>query len=239
MRLFLTFTVLALAGMVCVDANAAATWLSDISKARKQAQAEGKHLLVNFTGSDWCGWCMKLRKDVFLKPEFESYARTNLVLVEVDFPKHKTQPPLLQQANQRLAAHFQVTAYPTLLVLNGQGVVVGKVDYANGGVRSFRAELEKILHLPPEPPPAVKPTKATVTKGRSHPTGLTLSRITSSNRKRQAVINNQTLAAGQSATFKLATGPVRVSCVEIRERSVIVTVEGRKERRELRLAGGI
>ncbi len=248
MKLFRMFSVLALAALLCPSAQAAATWHTDVSQALTQSRAEKKHVLINFTGSDWCGWCMKLRKDVFLKPEFESYASTNLVLMEVDFPKHKTQPPALQQANQRLAAHFRVEAYPTLLVLNSEGVLIGKVSYANGGMRSFQAELEKILYPLPEPPPVLAAARATSTKRRAEktsqvsvkqPASLTLSKITGSNRKRQAVINNQTLVAGQSATFKLANGPVKVSCLEVRERSVIVTFDGRKEKRELRLADGI
>ena len=71
----------------------AAAWSTDLARAQARAKAEGKAVLLNFTGSDWCGWCIKLRRDVFLKPDFEAYARTNLVLVEVDFPKRKPLAP--------------------------------------------------------------------------------------------------------------------------------------------------
>src|SRR5262245_29058985 len=58
-------------------------WYTDLSQAQAQARIEGKRVLIHFTGSDWCGWCMKLHKDVFQKAEFASYAKSNLVLVSV------------------------------------------------------------------------------------------------------------------------------------------------------------
>src|SRR5437867_2134511 len=68
-------------------AHAAAVWLDDLPRGQAQAKTERKFVLIHFSGSDWCGWCMKLRKEVFAKPDFESYARSNLVLVRIDFPK--------------------------------------------------------------------------------------------------------------------------------------------------------
>src|SRR5262245_30005189 len=95
------FSVLVLVVFSLKPATAAVSWLTDLPAAEAQAKAEGKFVLINFTGSDWCGWCMKLRKEVFLKSEFNDYAKTNLILVEVDFPKRKPQPAPLQQANQK------------------------------------------------------------------------------------------------------------------------------------------
>ena len=115
----------------------AATWFNDFTKAQAQARAEGKFVLVNFTGSDWCGWCIKLRKDVFLKPEFETYAKSNLVLLEIDFPKRKLLPPPVQQHTQKLAEQFQVQGYPTLIVLDGQGKKLGRISYGTGGPKPF------------------------------------------------------------------------------------------------------
>ncbi len=129
----------------------AAAWSTDLAKAQARAKAEGKTVLLNFTGSDWCGWCIKLRRDVFLKPDFEAYARTNLVLVEVDFPKRKPLAPETRKANQRLAQQFQVQSYPTLILLDSKGAKLGAVSYANGGTKTFVAEVEKILRPPQEP----------------------------------------------------------------------------------------
>src|SRR6266581_5344317 len=77
----------------------AAEWLTDVPAAQEQAAAENKLVLLNFTGSDWCGWCMKLKAEVFSQPEFEDYANKNLVLVEIDFPKRKPQPAAQKKAN--------------------------------------------------------------------------------------------------------------------------------------------
>ena len=62
-------------------------WLTDLPKAQAKAKAENKLIMLDFTGSDWCGWCIKLNKEVFSKPDFAEFARKNLVAVEVDFPR--------------------------------------------------------------------------------------------------------------------------------------------------------
>src|SRR6266481_5854060 len=79
------------AAISCLNA-CAATWLTDLPSAQATAKAENKIVLINFTGSDWCGWCIRLRDEVFSQPEFDAYANDHLVLVEADFPRHKAQP---------------------------------------------------------------------------------------------------------------------------------------------------
>ena len=66
---------------------AADGWETDFAKASAKAKAEGKHILIDFSGSDWCGWCIKLDKEVFSKKAFKSYAKENLILVLADFPR--------------------------------------------------------------------------------------------------------------------------------------------------------
>jgi protein disulfide-isomerase len=242
------FSILLLVVFSSNCAIAAATWLTDLPLAQAQAKAEGKFVLINFTGSDWCGWCMKLRKEVFLKSEFNDYARTNLILVEVDFPKRKPQPAPLQQANQKLAEVFEVQGYPTLIVLDSQGGKLGRVSYGSGGVKWFLAELAKVTRPPLEPvptkAPARKPADAPGSRkatalAQTNGAALTLYKISGTKRHRQALINNQTVSVGQTATVRLAQGAVTLRCLEIRERSVIVTVNGAGDKRELKLAEGI
>jgi thioredoxin-related protein len=89
-------------------------WYTDIMKANEVSQSTNKPIFAFFTGSDWCGWCKKLERDVFSKPEFIKWAKNNVVLLELDFPRTKTLSPELQQQNQSLQQTFQVRGYPTI-----------------------------------------------------------------------------------------------------------------------------
>lgn len=119
-------------------------WTTDVPKATAKAKAENKLVMMDFTGSDWCGWCIKLNKEVFSKPEFAQYAKKNLVLVEVDFPRAKEQSDELKKANQELQKKYSIEGYPTIIVLNGEGKQVGTLGYMQGGPKAFIAELEKL-----------------------------------------------------------------------------------------------
>src|SRR5688572_9113126 len=104
-------------------------WLTDLPKAQAKAKAENKLVMLDFTGSDWCGWCIKLNKDVFSKPEFAEYAKKNLVLVEVDFPRKKKLSAEQQKANQALGQKYKIRGYPTIVVLDKEGTKVGELGY--------------------------------------------------------------------------------------------------------------
>jgi thioredoxin-related protein len=119
-------------------------WETDFKKAQEEAKTNNKLLLLDFTGSDWCGWCMKLNKEVFSKPEFKDYASKNLVLMEVDFPRWKSLDPGVRKQNEQLAQQYQIEGFPTIIVLNGAGKAVGVLGYMEGGPQAFIAELEKL-----------------------------------------------------------------------------------------------
>jgi thioredoxin-related protein len=119
-------------------------WMTDLPKAQAQAKKENKLVLMDFTGSDWCGWCIKLNKEVFSKPEFAEYAKKNLVLVEVDFPRKKELSGELKKANQALQEKYKIQGYPTIVVLNGEGKKIGELGYMPGGPKAFTAELDKL-----------------------------------------------------------------------------------------------
>lgn len=139
-------SVLAIAAIILSSFGAAqaAEWSTDVPKAIAKAKAENKLVLLDFTGSDWCGWCIKLKREVFDTPEFEAYAAKNLVLVEVDFPRNKVLTPEQKAANQALAAKYGIKGYPTIWVLEGSGMPVGKLGYMEGGPKPFIAELAKL-----------------------------------------------------------------------------------------------
>ncbi len=126
-------------------ARAESGWLNDYKKAQEEAKASNKILLLNFTGSDWCGWCIKFDRDVLSRPQFKEYARNNLVLVELDFPRVKTQSAELQKQNRQLAQQYEVVGFPTIIALNSDGQKLWEYDgYFAGGPEAFIAELEKL-----------------------------------------------------------------------------------------------
>jgi protein disulfide-isomerase len=127
------------------QANAAeGTWLTDLPQAQTQAKADNKIVLLDFTGSDWCGWCIKFKKEVLDTEAFQDYAAKNVVLVELDFPNKKDQTADLKNANAALKARYQISGFPTLVVLDQSGKEIGRqVGYAEGGPKAFIAKLEE------------------------------------------------------------------------------------------------
>lgn len=89
-------------------------WETSLQKAAEVSMKTKKPLLLFFTGSDWCGWCMRLQKEVLKTPEFANWAKDNAVLVELDFPRRTPQLPEIQQQNSELQQIFQVQGYPTV-----------------------------------------------------------------------------------------------------------------------------
>jgi thioredoxin-related protein len=125
-------------------AAAEAQWLTSVPEAQALAKKENKLVLMDFTGSDWCGWCIKLDKETFSKAEFIDYAKKNLVLVEVDFPNSKPQSAELKAANQALQSKYKVDGFPTLVVIKPDGTIVWQqVGYLAGGPPAMIAELDK------------------------------------------------------------------------------------------------
>jgi len=122
-----------------------ANWLTDFTAAQAQAKLENKLVLLDFTGSDWCEWCIKMDEESLDTTTFKTYADANLVLVELDFPAHKTLPPALAQQNTALQGRFHVEGYPTFVVLGPDGKTLATlVGYQPGGAGSFIAQLKKL-----------------------------------------------------------------------------------------------
>jgi len=93
-------------------------WHTDLAKARELSDASKKPIFGFFTGSDWCGWCRKLQSDVFNKPAFVEWAKKNVILLELDFPRRKELSAELMQQNQSLQQAFNVRGYPTIWLFN-------------------------------------------------------------------------------------------------------------------------
>jgi protein disulfide-isomerase len=120
-------------------------WMTDLPKAQAKAKAEKKLVFMDFTGSDWCPPCIELKKNVLSSPEFEKFAKENLVLVEVDFPTSKPQTEELKKANEALSQKFKVEGFPTVVVLDGDGKQLSRGEgFVGKKPKEFIAKLEKL-----------------------------------------------------------------------------------------------
>jgi thioredoxin-related protein len=129
----------------CGSVRAAANWLTDYEAAKAKAKSDHKLVLLNFTGSDWCGYCKHMEADIFSKPQFQDYAAKNLVLVELDFPRFKQQSDEVRKQNMKLASEYDIEAFPTLIVLSPEGKPVANImGYIEGGPEPLIAALEKL-----------------------------------------------------------------------------------------------
>ena len=133
-----TLLTLAIAFALSPFASAAREgWTENFEAAKAQAKKQNKKIVLDFTGSDWCPFCLRLEKDVFSKPEFKDYAAKHLVLVEVDFPEHIKQSAATKKQNEALQTKYGVQALPTIVVLNPAGAKVAQSGYFDGGPKAF------------------------------------------------------------------------------------------------------
>ena len=120
-------------------------WVTDFETAKAMARKENKSLLVNFTGSDWCGWCKKLDREVFRKDTFKDFAKSNLVLVKVDFPRYKALSRAEQMKNEKLLRKYGVTGFPSILLISSGEKVLLRTGYRRGGPDSYVRYLKSYL----------------------------------------------------------------------------------------------
>ncbi len=119
-------------------------WVTDFEAAKKQAAEEGKHLLLDFTGSDWCGWCIKLDEEVFSQAAFKDSAPESYILVELDFPNAVPQPEELKAQNAKLQQEYEVQGFPTIILLNSDGEMYGQTGYREGGPEAYLEHLTEL-----------------------------------------------------------------------------------------------
>ena len=121
-------------------------WFTNFNKAKAKAIKEQKPMLIDFTGSDWCGWCIKLDKEVFSQADFQEFASNSLVLVEIDFPKNKMQPEELKVQNKALAEKYSIRGFPTILLLSPEAELIEKTGYQSGGAKAYVSHIQSILN---------------------------------------------------------------------------------------------
>ncbi len=120
-------------------------WYTDMEEAKKVAEKEDKDLFLDFTGSDWCQYCMALESQVFSKPEFKKEGPINFVLVKIDFPKYKELPEGEREKNERLAMKYEVEGYPTIILADAKGRAYGKTGYSGGGADYFVNHIQQFV----------------------------------------------------------------------------------------------
>ena len=121
-------------------------WMTDWEAAKAKAKAENKPILINITGSDWCGWCIKLEKTVFQKPAFKEFAAKNVILMEVDLPKKKELTPELKKQNEALKKQYLMGGFPTVLLLDAEGKKLsGDLGELEGGPDAYVKTIGEVI----------------------------------------------------------------------------------------------
>ncbi len=139
-KLFIAAALIFLTGAVY---GAGIEWIKDFPQAQKLSRKENRPMLLFFTGSDWCGWCIKLNKEVLSKEIFSQWVKKRVIPVELDFPRHPDMQ--YQQQNQTLARQYGVQGFPSIILLNPDGSEIGRTGYKFGGADNYIKSLDKIL----------------------------------------------------------------------------------------------
>ncbi|MDD7984205.1 thioredoxin family protein [Lentisphaera marina] len=120
-------------------------WETNFEAAKQKASKENKALLVDFTGTDWCGWCIRLKEEVFDHKEFSDFANQHFILVEIDYPQKKVQSDEIKAQNEKLKNTYQIQGYPTILVMDAEGRPFAKTGYQAGGPATYNKHLTQLL----------------------------------------------------------------------------------------------
>jgi len=120
-------------------------WIEDnMPAALEKAKAEGKDILIDFTGTDWCVWCIRLKDEVFNKSEFKETVPDDFVLVMLDFPNQKPQTDEVKAHNAEWQQKFEIRGYPTIVLTDSEGVEYARTGYREGGPTPYVEHLEEL-----------------------------------------------------------------------------------------------
>jgi thioredoxin-related protein len=137
----LVLTVAALS----TSAFGAEGWLSDFEKAKAQAASEKKAILMDFTGSDWCTWCIRLRQEVFDTEVFKKAAPKAFVLLELDYPQDQTKvSDAVRSQNEKLQEVYAIQGYPSILLADAAGRPFARTGYQKGGPEEYLKHLSEL-----------------------------------------------------------------------------------------------
>jgi thioredoxin-related protein len=152
MKKILVIAFLTLTSM-SMQAQEELTWHTDMTKATDISIKENKPMFLFFTGSDWCGWCIRLQKEVFKTPEFIKWAKESVVLVELDFPRKNNQTEEVKLQNAQLQQQLQVRGYPTVWFVSATKTAEAKINlnalgstgYVAGGPQAWLSGANQII----------------------------------------------------------------------------------------------
>ncbi len=141
-KIALVMSLLVVSNIVAVASDG---WLTNFEEAKKVAAEKNLPIIADFSGSDWCGWCIKLDNEVFSKEEFKKYAKDNLVLFMADFPRASKQSAEIKKQNETLAKQYGVRGFPTVLVLDSTGKQIAKTGYQAGGAKKYIEHIKGLI----------------------------------------------------------------------------------------------
>lgn len=122
-----------------------AKWTEDYEEAQNEAKEHDLPILLLFTGSDWCGYCIRLEDAVFSERDFEKFADQNIVLMKADFPRAK-QKSAIKKQNAELKKEFKASGYPSVFILSPKGKTLGRIHgYGGWSVDEYIDKIEKII----------------------------------------------------------------------------------------------
>ena len=126
--LFILFTLFSISCQINTNSSEELEkiWLTDVSQAIEQSKVSGKPIFAFFTGKEWCSWCKKLERQILSKEQFINYAKENLVLLELDFPRGRRNLP---QKQIELARKFNIKGYPTVILMDSSTNKIAKTGY--------------------------------------------------------------------------------------------------------------
>lgn len=120
-------------------------WNTDFEKAKILSKEKEVPILVNFSGSDWCRWCIILDDEVFSEDYFKEFAKDNLVLYVADFPRQKEQAKEIKDQNRKLMEKYEIQGFPTILLVNSKGKLLARTGYRDGGAELYVEHLKELI----------------------------------------------------------------------------------------------
>ncbi len=122
------------------------SWMDNYPQAIKLAQEKSKPIVLFFTGSDWCAWCVKLEKEVFESTEFTTEIDDKLIFVKLDYPMKKQLEAKLKEQNEKLKARFYIRSFPTVIILSPDEKTIGITGYRAGGGKQYAEHIMKMVN---------------------------------------------------------------------------------------------